>query len=165
MSLLGQELTGAPFDPPKESKKKAVPTTEQGDGPSKNELKKAAKAAAKDAKRAVHKAAGGDAAQPLTPVGGGGAGSPGVGSPPGSPKSLGEALKDATTYAEALVAVAASIVGRERHGTPLFDANTIARFLCEKAHNGDKAIEGLLGVGDEHMQEVRPVDRGCWGNL
>jgi len=54
---------GAPFDPPKEDSKKkdkaaaAAATSKEDKGPSKNDLKKAAKAAAKDAKRADYKAA------------------------------------------------------------------------------------------------------------
>jgi hypothetical protein len=64
---------GAPFDPPKEdAKKKSAPASagseaKKEEGPSKNDLKKAAKAAAKDAKRADHKAAAageGDSSDP-----------------------------------------------------------------------------------------------------
>ena len=69
-----EEVTGRPFDPPKEKKKKKKEetkpaTTTDGAGPSKNELKKAAKAAKKAEKKATHKAtAGGETALPPAPA-------------------------------------------------------------------------------------------------
>ena len=43
-------------------------------------------------------------------------------------------------------------MGQEKHGTPLFDANTIARFLCDKS--GDAARKALLGKTEAEKAEV-----------
>ena len=63
-----QAVVGEPFDAPpapKKEKKAAAAEAPKRDGPSKNELKKAAKAVGKDARRAEHKA--GAEALPLAP--------------------------------------------------------------------------------------------------
>jgi hypothetical protein len=44
-------------------------------------------------------------------------------------------------------------VGRKRHGTPLFDANAIARFLLENM-TADPAHKALLGGTDAQKEEV-----------
>jgi len=73
--------------------------------------------------------------------------------PPPPPEAQMEAAVASTaappaTYAASIVVTACRLVGKETHGTPLFDANTIVAYLLE--HAGPKHAErakALLGGG------------------